>query len=103
MSTKPLPFFFFQAEDGIRDFHVTRVQTCALPIWRTRASRDPKPPRRATTSRTQSSTARPRASLHHDREAAVAGRIIEELLVRQRPVSEREGARKSRLDHALLD
>src|SRR5690606_40833032 len=24
--------FFFQAEDGIRDFHVTRVQTCALPI-----------------------------------------------------------------------
>src|SRR5215475_3413028 len=26
-------FFFFQAEDGIRDFHVTGVQTCALPIW----------------------------------------------------------------------
>src|SRR5690606_39706413 len=25
---------FFQAEDGIRDFHVTGVQTCALPIWR---------------------------------------------------------------------
>src|SRR5215475_13758350 len=25
-------FFFFQAEDGIRDFHVTGVQTCALPI-----------------------------------------------------------------------
>src|SRR5690606_40627855 len=23
-----------QAEDGIRDFHVTGVQTCALPIWR---------------------------------------------------------------------
>src|SRR5690606_39603502 len=23
----------FQAEDGIRDFHVTGVQTCALPIW----------------------------------------------------------------------
>src|SRR5207302_2959993 len=22
-----------QAEDGIRDFHVTGVQTCALPIW----------------------------------------------------------------------
>src|SRR5690606_40493639 len=28
--------FFFQAEDGIRDFHVTGVQTCALPISRTR-------------------------------------------------------------------
>src|SRR5690606_40500239 len=25
-------FFFVQAEDGIRDFHVTGVQTCALPI-----------------------------------------------------------------------
>src|SRR5256884_2482212 len=25
-------FFFFQAEDGIRDVAVTRVQTCALPI-----------------------------------------------------------------------
>src|SRR5699024_12005089 len=26
-------FFFFQAEDGIRDRNVTGVQTCALPIW----------------------------------------------------------------------
>src|SRR5256885_9135695 len=28
--------FFFQAEDGIRDYKVTGVQTCALPIsfWR---------------------------------------------------------------------
>src|SRR5690606_336498 len=26
-------YFFFQAEDGIRDFHVTGVQTCALPIF----------------------------------------------------------------------
>src|SRR5690606_40769898 len=29
---RPCPVFFFQAEDGIRDFHVTGVQTCALPI-----------------------------------------------------------------------
>src|SRR5256885_11729361 len=27
-----LLFFFFQAEDGIRDYKVTGVQTCALPI-----------------------------------------------------------------------
>src|SRR5258707_9653435 len=27
-----LLFFFFQAEDGIRDIGVTGVQTCALPI-----------------------------------------------------------------------
>src|SRR2546426_5012848 len=32
-------FFFFQAEDGIRDYKVTGVQTCALPI-----SRQPGPP-----------------------------------------------------------
>src|SRR5438270_8578096 len=31
---QPIPdeFFFFQAEDGIRDLTVTGVQTCALPI-----------------------------------------------------------------------
>src|SRR5688572_8238012 len=29
-------FFFFQAEDGIRDLTVTGVQTCALPICSTR-------------------------------------------------------------------
>src|SRR5256885_5085329 len=32
-------FFFFQAEDGIRDYKVTGVQTCALPIY-------PAPPKR---------------------------------------------------------
>src|SRR5256886_675865 len=32
-------FFFFQAEDGIRDLTVTGVQTCALPISRRQASR----------------------------------------------------------------
>src|SRR2546429_8189063 len=30
-------FFFFQAEDGIRDVAVTGVQTCALPIYSTTA------------------------------------------------------------------
>ena len=30
---KILTFFFFQAEDGIRDTSVTGVQTCALPIF----------------------------------------------------------------------
>src|SRR5256885_5903676 len=32
-------FFFFQAEDGIRDYKVTGVQTCALPIFVGRARR----------------------------------------------------------------
>src|SRR5256885_5778608 len=40
-------FFFFQAEDGIRDYKVTGVQTCALPIclaalWKARL-RDLRP------------------------------------------------------------
>src|SRR5256886_7403458 len=32
---RSLIFFFFQAEDGIRDLTVTGVQTCALPIYAT--------------------------------------------------------------------
>src|SRR5690606_40692886 len=36
--------FFFQAEDGIRDFHVTGVQTCALPIWSPKWYRNEPPP-----------------------------------------------------------
>src|SRR6266581_6014132 len=39
-------FFFFQAEDGIRDGRVTGVQTCALPI-----SGCPSPARPAVRSR----------------------------------------------------
>src|SRR5690625_7239222 len=46
--------FFFQAEDGIRDGHVTGVQTCALPIsdrgsarHRDRSSRRPRDRRSA--------------------------------------------------------
>src|SRR5256885_7100432 len=44
-----LVFFFFQAEDGIRDYKVTGVQTCALPIspvcptWACRQSPGPRP------------------------------------------------------------
>src|SRR3989454_9554963 len=34
-------FFFFQAEDGIRDYKVTGVQTCALPI--SAAPHEPRP------------------------------------------------------------
>src|SRR5260221_3275932 len=35
-----LLFFFFQAEDGIRDHCVTGVQTCALPIYLYRFAQD---------------------------------------------------------------
>src|SRR2546429_775016 len=43
-------FFFFQAEDGIRDVAVTGVQTCALPIWVTHISGTPSHWRRALMS-----------------------------------------------------
>src|SRR6266853_6608468 len=36
-----LIFFFFQAEDGIRDLTVTGVQTCALPILERETARRP--------------------------------------------------------------
>src|SRR5437763_5206235 len=44
-------FFFFQAEDGIRDTSVTGVQTCALPIYLFLVGSEalepyPKPPKR---------------------------------------------------------
>src|SRR3989449_5813083 len=37
-------FFFFQAEDGIRDVAVTGVQTCALPIYPLRGRSERHPP-----------------------------------------------------------
>src|SRR5205823_7750943 len=47
-------FFFFQAEDGIRDKLVTGVQTCALPIS-SRPARWPRSPASSRCSRTSSS------------------------------------------------
>src|SRR5690625_7094178 len=39
--------FFFQAEDGIRDGHVTGVQTCALPISTAKAAESTEQAQRA--------------------------------------------------------
>src|SRR2546430_7277538 len=52
-------FFFFQAEDGIRDLTVTGVQTCALPICSTK--RKPRTRKRARW-RARRGTAIPRCS-----------------------------------------
>src|SRR5207253_5871956 len=52
-------FFFFQAEDGIRDGHVTGVQTCALPIYRRDRGRSRRP-RDRTTETTPVIWSRPR-------------------------------------------
>src|SRR5690606_39429721 len=58
-----LVFFFFQAEDGIRDFHVTGVQTCALPICAARsASSTCSIPRLTCGSTTSSQVCSPEAA-----------------------------------------
>src|SRR6266702_1802139 len=53
-------FFFFQAEDGIRDGHVTGVQTCALPISRATSTSTTRTRRRK--SAPSSSPANPSAA-----------------------------------------
>src|SRR2546430_12152272 len=53
-------FFFFQAEDGIRDSTVTGVQTCALPILKSATSPAPShgmEPESQPVSRTRNSAA----------------------------------------------
>src|SRR5256885_12706055 len=62
-----LVVFFFQAEDGIRDYKVTGVQTCALPILATGATRRFSVPPSAM-SRTSGSVAsgRPLGSVGND-------------------------------------
>src|SRR5205823_9385442 len=62
-------YFFFQAEDGIRDKLVTGVQTCALPICRVRPHRVGKdrPGRRARRDRLRRSRLPPPAHPLHRR------------------------------------
>src|SRR5690625_7696108 len=66
-------FFFFQAEDGIRDGHVTGVQTCALPISPEQAHAQPvqEPP----TSHQEES---PEDSPAGPRDYQVADEIVED-------------------------
>src|ERR1039457_3485884 len=52
-------FFFFQAEDGIRDYKVTGVQTCALPISAGSGSATPRRPVRNRRARIPPSRGRP--------------------------------------------
>src|SRR2546430_7729781 len=57
-------FFFFQAEDGIRDLTVTGVQTCALPILLTSAAAASAVGRRRRWIH---------ARIHHERSAETGG------------------------------
>src|SRR5256886_10517729 len=70
-------FFFFQAEDGIRDLTVTGVQTCALPIYG-------KPSRRAAAlmpgvARARQARRRKRFGQHFLHDPAVIARIMRSL------------------------
>src|SRR5256885_5393468 len=78
-------FFFFQAEDGIRDYKVTGVQTCALPISRARA--DYGSPRRARSqARRRARLRRPRPRRQHD---------LRRIALCAHPPDEREDAPRS--------
>src|SRR3989441_7313960 len=59
-------FFFFQAEDGIRDKLVTGVQTCALPIY---AIRVPSGDQRALEPFTRNRFFEPSAFMIHSAES----------------------------------
>src|SRR5258706_9130594 len=68
-------FFFLQAEDGIRDWSVTGVQTCALPIERSGAEIDAETTPtslRTTAPRTITANADSRPSIRSRRIAARA-------------------------------
>src|SRR5436305_13195000 len=67
-------FFFFQAEDGIRDADVTGVQTCALPISRPCC----KPPAKARLFHEGLTTWSRRVSRLLARELLLAGQRSEE-------------------------
>src|SRR5207253_5187112 len=77
-------FFFFQAEDGIRDGHVTGVQTCALPIFGRRAPEGagadlPAAQGRAVSPPSARGAGRRRALRHHPR----GGRALLTVTVRE--------------------
>src|SRR5439155_4079390 len=68
--------FFFQAEDGIRDGHVTGVQTCALPIYWD-SSMNPRPERAVSSARWSGFTSGTRSgtpsSMRWDDELLITG------------------------------
>src|SRR5690625_5419879 len=96
---QPRLVFFFQAEDGIRDGHVTGVQTCALPIMirRTLSSGSVRPATRSRPSRARPDW-RPRSSAavrvvtrakseEHTSELQSRGHLVCRLLLEKKKIS----------------
>src|SRR2546430_7071436 len=65
-------FFFFQAEDGIRDLTVTGVQTCALPISTSAAISANTRDRKFASDRTRSAASVPLPPVRPSRTRAEA-------------------------------
>src|SRR5438093_12240912 len=71
-------FFFFQAEDGIRDWSVTGVQTCALPISQSRSTpRDPQGFLQGATDSRAAENARRSQAIHHRSEERRVGKGVD--------------------------
>src|SRR2546427_4931515 len=81
-------FFFFQAEDGIRDLTVTGVQTCALPISTTTSA--PFELSKTITRSRSVSMVRNIARLPHPRLPFPRGRFRSPGARRTRPVATQE-------------
>src|SRR5258708_27702570 len=85
-----IDFFFFQAEDGIRDDLVTGVQTCALPI-----SHSAAPKLADELVRTDSRTLKRRSSLGPLRQSWVVSVFVSLRLSSNNPCRRGRGDRKS--------
>src|SRR2546430_9705292 len=75
-------FFFFQAEDGIRDLTVTGVQTCALPIFL--GSRQVPGPHRLAPQRGHLHSARHARSEEHTSELQSQSNLVCRLLLEKK-------------------
>src|SRR5256885_16704391 len=75
-------FFFFQAEDGIRDYKVTGVQTCALPI--------------SPGHRHGAAAGRGGRGIRHAAGRERAGAVARREVPRSRPWRDRRGRRRGR-------
>src|SRR2546430_12188061 len=100
-------FFFFQAEDGIRDLTVTGVQTCALPIS-SRPARDASEGRRLARERRLTEDddreASPRRSEEHTSELQSQSNLVCRLLLekKKKPTDSMNVELSWRLDVMLL-
>src|SRR5256886_6889088 len=96
-------FFFFQAEDGIRDLTVTGVQTCALPICRSGQARWPAAapeglPNRSRQAATSALTGFQSASARSQPGIPAVGTKLLEIRSEERRVGE-EGRSRGAPDH----